>query len=251
MSQVRINIPDLEYGKVGNKIELEIYRKLKLDKPDELDVPKMFDELSTDELEELTNEFEVSSVVITSIRAWAMKIYNIKMSGKLSDASTKYKKEIYADYHCFNIIKLSEKYRISPLMLIRFIFKIKYKDISRGKFKINKLIADNSLDSDDKCQLELAKMHDAFSSLDQTKSSSLSNLFEIDINKLLRNLGVTFETQNDLFCSQIYEEHKITPDFHITSNFLINGKKIFGKLYTEYKKEKDISDYSFEYDFSS
>jgi hypothetical protein len=32
---------------------------------------------------------------------------------------------------------------------------------------------------------------------------------------------------------------------------LISGKKIFGKLYTEYKKEKDISDYSFEYDFSS
>jgi hypothetical protein len=111
-------------------------------------------------------------------------------------------------------------------MLLRIIFKKKYKSISSGKIKINKLIANNLLDADDRCQLRIASMHDIFSSLDQSASNSLSNLFELEIYKLLRRFGVTFETQNDLICSQTDEEHKITPDFHITSNFFINGKKI-------------------------
>jgi hypothetical protein len=114
-----------------------------------------------------------------------------------------------------NILKLTEKYDISPLNLLRTIFKNKYnKDIL--------ILYENSklLDDFDNEQLNIAITNDNFALINQDIIQNDSVLFENKIQFLLEKNKIKFRTQTDLINEQIklYGFPKNTPDFLLDKN---------------------------------
>jgi hypothetical protein len=157
--------------------------------------------------------------IIGSIKSTFMKNYIIDTFYKLHTHS----KNIIKLYSQLNIIKLCEKYDISPMTIIRFVFESKYK------LKLSQLIKSNIiLEPYDIQQLKLATESDIYSQIDQTGNQTEALEFEKKIESILKRSNIKYKTQEDLTQIQIKSHGRAfnTPDFVISSDLIINGVKI-------------------------
>jgi hypothetical protein len=162
----------------------------------------------------------LSKDIIVSIKASFMKNHMINNHKNLIINS----KKIIENYsNKLGILKISEKYDISPLNILRLVFKEKYNS------KITNLIANKyKLSEYDNNQLILAINNDIYALIDNSEIQIESLKFEKDIQKILDNLNVTYKTQEELVKEQIQSHGKPfnTPDFLIISKFKINNNII-------------------------
>jgi hypothetical protein len=138
--------------------------------------------------------------------------YNLDKNSKL----------ILQDYSKEGILKLSEKYNLSPMTIIRFIFDQLYHK------KLKELLSNNLLSEFDKEQFHIAEENDIYVTLNQNDQSEQSILFEKLIEDFLIKNSVDYKTQDQLTNEQVIKYGKAinTPDFLITSELIINSKKI-------------------------
>jgi hypothetical protein len=125
-------------------------------------------------------------------------------------------KKITNDYNShMNIIELTKKYDISPLNLLRTIFKNKYNNDIITLYKNPKLLDDN-----DKEQLNIAIENDIYALINQDTIQNDAILFENNIQCLLEKNKIKFKTQVELTHEQIklYGYPKSTPDFLLDKN---------------------------------
>jgi hypothetical protein len=123
---------------------------------------------------------------------------------------------ITKDYNShMNILELTKKYDISPLNLLRTIFKNKYNDDIITLYKKQKL-----LNNYDKEQLNIAIVNDNYALINQDKIQKDAILFENNIQSLLEKNKIKFKTQEELIYEQIklYGYPKSTPDFLLDKN---------------------------------
>jgi hypothetical protein len=157
--------------------------------------------------------------IIVSINSSFMKNYIIEHYNNLS----KYSNKILNDYNNINVLKLSEKYDLSPVTIIKFIFEKKYN------MKLNKITKNIKILNDyDKKQLYTATSNDAYYTLDQTNQQQESINFEKKVEEFLIKNNIKYSTQEQLTKEQIekYGNAINTPDFLIESEFSIDGMKI-------------------------
>ena len=120
------------------------------------------------------------------------------------------------DYNShMNILELTKKYDISPLNLLRTIFKNKYNNDIISLYKNPKLLDDN-----DKEQLNIAIANDIYALINQDTIQNDAILFENNIQSLLEKNKIKFKTQVELTREQIklYGYPKSTPDFLLEKN---------------------------------
>ena len=195
----------------------------------ELKAPNSYAEISTQELDNIIlkthKHFKnykdiISEELIKSIKSSYMKNYIIMHNNNI------YKnfKNIIKDYNNkINIIKICKKYDISPLNLLRQIFKYKYNK------KISKLLKNNNeLDKNDIKQLNIAKKYDIYASINQDEILNEANKFEEKIGNILKYYNIKFKTQKELSEEQTKTHGSPinTPDFLIESELYINNIKI-------------------------
>jgi len=97
--------------------------------------------------------------IIVSINSSFMKNYIIEHYNNLS----KYSNNIIKGYNNMDVLKLSEKYDLSPVTIIKLIFEKKYN------VKLSKIAKNIKILNDyDKKQLYSAISNDAYYTLDQT-----------------------------------------------------------------------------------
>jgi len=187
--------PPLSYGQITD-VELEIIKN------------KVFD----------TFKIKISKYIIVSIKSGYMKNFIIKNFSNLKKNS----KSILNEYKTDGILQISEKYNISPMTILRYVFNSIYHK------KLKELINSNILSSRDKAQLILSEKNDIYVSLDQEDQSKYSIDFEKKIEDFLIKNKVDYKTQKQLTQEQIIKYGKAinTPDFLITSELIINSKKI-------------------------
>ena len=159
-------------------------------------------------------EYKVSidPKIIVSINSSFMKNYIIEHYNNLS----KYSNKILNDYNNINVLKLSEKYDLSPVTIIKFIFEKKYN------MKLNKITKNIKILNDyDKKQLYTATSNDAYYTLDQTNQQQESINFEKKVEEFLIKNNIKYSTQEQLTKEQIekYGNAINTPDFLIESEF--------------------------------
>jgi hypothetical protein len=137
---------------------------------------------------------------------------------------TQNSQHIINDYNNnINIYNLCMKYDISPLNILRYIFKNKYNK------KIKDLtINENILTTRDKNELESAKLLDSYALINQDIILENSQLFEKKIELILQQNKIKYKTQEQLVKEQIklYNRPINTPDFLILSELFINNIKI-------------------------
>ncbi len=193
--------------------------------------PKSYAEITNDELNYVYNEtikkypenkFEISKDLIKSIRSSYMKNYMIKKHKNLFYNS----KKIYNDYeNNMDILDLTKKYDVSPLNILREVFKKKYNK-KLGKI----IIKPNLLSTHDKSQMEKAIDHDTYALIDNSQIQKDSLDFEKKIQDILDNLGIKYKTQEELVKEQTLQYGKPinTPDFliDVSNELVINDKKI-------------------------
>ena len=115
------------------------------------------------------------------------------------------------DYNShMNIIELTKKYDISPLNLLRTLFKNKYNNDIITLYKNPKLLDDNDVE-----QLNIAVANDIYALINQDSIQNDAILFENNIQSLLEKNKIKFKTQVELTYEQIklYGYPKLTPDF--------------------------------------
>lgn len=120
------------------------------------------------------------------------------------------------DYNShMNILELTKKNDISPLNLLRTIFKNKYNEDIITLYKNQKL-----LDDFDKEQLNIAIANDNYALINQDTIQNDAILFENKIQSLLEKNKIKFKTQEELTQEQIklYGHPKSTPDFLLDKN---------------------------------
>jgi len=214
-----INIKSLD-----PQIENIIYEKINTNPPES------YAQISSCELDKIyniiINKFPknkteyFSKQIISSIRTNIMRNYMIQSHHKIINNKNK----IINDYNNkINIKSLTIKYDISPLNLLRIIFKKIYNK------KLTFIIKNISmLTPYDKNQLEWAINNDFYALINQNEILIKSNKFELNIKKILDKHDIKYKTQNELSDEQIKKSGiaLITPDFLILSDFYINGKKI-------------------------
>lgn len=147
-----------------------------------------------------------------------MKNYIIKNHYILNKNS----KYILENYPNEGVLKLSTKFNLSPMTIIRFILNHNYD------LKLKELIMLNKLTTYDQTQFKLAEQNDIYVTLNQTDQSEQSILFEKKIEEFLIKNNVEYKTQEQLTQEQMTKFGKAinTPDFLIISEFIINSKKI-------------------------
>lgn len=203
---------------------------------------------------------KISCNLINSIKSAFVKQTIVKYNYRL-EKNAKFIKNVYSESEeLFNYKKkfknpielISEKYILSPLNIVRFILKNKYKK----KFsKINKI----ELSKFDSQMLEYSIKHDEYALIDGSKIEKEAILFEKDIEKILIKHKIKYKTQEDLAKEQIKKFGKPinTPDFLILSDLYINNikinwidaKKFYGSCVSfvekriEHQTEKYLSEY--------
>ena len=209
-----------------NKIEKFILSNINL-KP-----PKSYTKISNTELSNVyeksiqtfpNNQEQISKNVIQSIKANWIKNHMITHHKNLLINS----KQILKSYkNNSNVLELSERYDVSPLNIIRFVFnKLYHKKLTKLINNPNNL---NNLDEYDRQQLNIAIENDAYAIIDNSKIKDESIEFEKLVQKVLDTYSVKYKTQDELTEEQIKEYGKPinTPDFLIISDLYINDMKI-------------------------
>jgi len=202
-------------GHLLNKIEKDII--LYLNK----DFPEFFKKITKLEIKNIKNKIKtkynkiISSSIIKSIKSLYTKDYIIKNTHKINRI-----KNIIEKYKKQDILEICKEHRISPLNILRFI----YKKLYNKKLVHNEK---NYLTEYDKKQLKIACKNDFYSPL-QDMAIKKACEFETLIEELLINNNIFFKTQETLVKEQIKEFGRPinTPDFLILSNLYINNIKI-------------------------
>lgn len=147
-----------------------------------------------------------------------MKNYIINNYNNLVRNSNYILKKYKSNVH---VLELSKLYDISPLTIMRFIFKKLYNKKLTTNFE--------NINNHDNEQLQIAIQNDIFSPIEQVNTSDEAIAFEkkIETNILIKN-KIKYKTQEELTIEQIkkYDKAINTPDFLILSDFYINGNKI-------------------------
>jgi hypothetical protein len=188
---------------------------------------KCYAKISNSELDNIYNKInnkfntKINNNIILSIRSSFVKNHMIINNNKnISNNS----KRIILDYNNkINILQISTKYDISPLNILRFIFKNKYSK------KLTYIIKNNNiLNNYDKIQLNIAIKNDEYSLIDNSQILNDANDYELFIQNFLTKNNIKFKTQNELVKEQIklYGTPINTPDFLILSNLYIDNFKI-------------------------
>lgn len=187
--------------------------------------PESYGQITETELDNVNKivfdkyKININKHIIASIKSGYMKNYIIKNFFNLNKNS----KDILNGYSKDGVIKLTTKYNLSPMTIIRFVFdKIYHK-------KLKELISSNILSNYDREQLKLAESNDIYVTLDQVDQGEKAELFEKKIaSEFLIKNNVEFKTQEQLTQEQMKKYGKAinTPDFLITSELIINSKKI-------------------------
>lgn len=154
----------------------------------------------------------INMEIINSIRSAFIKNKMIKNHYFIIKNIT----NITNDYNShMNILELTKKYDISPLNLLRTIFKNKYNNDIISLYKNPKLLDDN-----DKEQLNIAIANDIYALINQDTIQNDAILFENNIQSLLEKNKIKFKTQVELTREQIklYGYPKSTPDFLLEKN---------------------------------
>lgn len=188
--------------------------------------PKSYALLSQSELlhikKSVENKFPVyhnfDTGIIISLRASYMKNHIINNNHKI----LKFSNLIINDYdNQMDILKICEKYDISPLNILRHVFNLKYS------IKLSKLInsSESELNIWDKSQLTSAIDNDIYALIDQTNVHIQADNFEKMIEVFLIKHNVQYRTQLQLVNEQILSHGKPinTPDFLIDSELYINN----------------------------
>lgn len=186
--------------------------------------PESYGQITDSELEQVekqvfdTYKVKINKHIIASIKSGYMKNYIIKNFFTLKKNS----KSILDGYPKDGVLKLSAKFNISPMTIIRFVFDNFYHK------KLKELLGSNKLSTFDQEQFKLAEQNDIYVTLDQVEQGEQSIKFEKQIEDFLIKHKVEYKTQE-----QLTEEQKIkygkainTPDFLITSELIINSKKV-------------------------
>ena len=164
-------------------------------------------------------KININKHIIASIKSGYMKNYIIKNYFNLNKNS----KDILKEYSKDSVIKLSGKFNLSPMTIIRFVFNNIYHK------KLKELISSNILSNYDRIQLDLAENNDIYVTLNQVDQGEKSELFEKQIaSEFLIKNNVEYKTQEQLTQEQMKKYGKAinTPDFLIISELIINSKKI-------------------------
>nr|QFG74333.1 MAG: hypothetical protein [Megaviridae environmental sample] len=176
-----------------------------------------FNKLSDDDLNKMYKQYNIDKNIILSYRNQLLKDYTVFNHYKITDNITK----IIRDYNN-NILKLSAKYKFSPMSIMRIIIKKKYPHLKLSKETLN------NLDSEDKDQLLLAEKNDIVSNLFQYEQQKKADEYENDIAIFLNTNDVRYKTQE-----QLIEDQKktkgyayATPDFLLDEKIIINNHMI-------------------------
>jgi len=212
--KININIKNI----ISDQIEKYIIKKINKN------APECYSTITDTELNQVhknvsdTFKININKQIIASIKSGYMKNYIIKNHFSLNKNS----KTILENYSKDGVLKLSAKYNLSPMTIIRFVFDYQY----HTKFK--ELIKSNKLSIFDQEQFKLADDNDIYVKLNQTEQSEHSIIFEKQIEDFLIKNNVEYKTQEQLTQEQMIKFGKAinTPDFLITSEFIINTQKI-------------------------
>jgi hypothetical protein len=213
---IKINI----INQIPNKVEQYIIKKINK-KP-----PNCFGPISDEEIDfvkskvKLKYDMNIDPHIIWSIKSAYMKDQIILTHFKLS----KYKSKLIDDYRQkISIKRLSKKYGLSPMTIMRYILETKYLT------KIKNIIADNLISDDfDKKQLDIATKSDIYNQIEQSEQSFEAAEFEKKIEQILSFHNIKFQTQEELTAEQIKLHGKAinTPDFLVKSDLIINNHQI-------------------------
>ena len=215
----RINIDIKNINIIPDEIEKFIIKNLNKN------APESYSQITDLELDKIkknvfdTFKLDINKHIIASIKSAYMKNYIIKNHFTLNKNS----KIIIDEYPKIGVLKLSTKFNLSPMTIIRFVFDKLYH------IKLKELLASKKLSNYDQQQFELADKNDIYVTLNQVEQSEQSILFEnIIASEFLVKNNIEFKTQEELTQEQIIKYGKAinTPDFLITSELIINSKKI-------------------------
>lgn len=166
-------------------------------------------------------KYNINLEQIQSIRSSYVKNKMIKKHSYLLSN----KKNIVNDYkNKRNILYISKKYDGSPLNIMRIILSQ-----TNSKEKVKKLFnKPQLLDEYDYKQFEIAKENDDFALVNQDEIQEKAEIFERQIEEILKKMNIKYKTQNQLAKEQIKSHGKpfSTPDFLIESELTINGHEI-------------------------
>jgi hypothetical protein len=184
--------------------------------------PECYASLSNEEKINLQNKI-INNKVLNKDKILNMEIINSIRSAFIKNKMIKNHyfiikniTNITNDYNShMSILELTKKYDISPLNLLRTIFKNKYNNDIITLYKNPKLLDDN-----DKKQLNIAIANDIYALINQDTIQNDAILFENNIQSLLEKNKIKFKTQVELTREQIklYGYPKSTPDFLLDKN---------------------------------
>jgi hypothetical protein len=212
--KININIKNI----IPDEIEKFIIKKINKN------APESYGQITDSELEYLekqvcnTYKININKHIIASIKSGYMKNYIIKNHFNLKKNS----KLILNRYPLDGVLNLSRQFNLSPMTIIRYVFdKIYHK-------KLKELILSKKLTNYDLEQFNLASQSDIYVTLEQVEQSDQSIKFEKLIEEFLLKNKIDYKTQEQLTEEQIIKFGKAinTPDFLITSELIINSKKI-------------------------
>ena len=212
--KININIKNI----IPNEIENFIIKKLNKNAPESYAKIKDL-ELNTIEKQVYdTFKIKINKHIIASIKSVYMKNYIIKNYFNLNKNS----KSILDEYPKDGVLKLSAKFNISPMAIIRLVFNKLYHK------KLKELVHSNNLSTYDKEQFSQAEKNDIYDTLEQVEQSEQSINFEKQIEEFLIKNNIEYKTQEQLTKEQKIKYGKAinTPDFLITSELIINSKKV-------------------------
>lgn len=212
--KININIKNI----ISDEIEKFIINKINKN------APTCYGNITDSELDQVHKvvfdnyKININKHIIASIKSAYIKNYIIKNHFILNKNS----KSILNDYQKDGVLKLSAKFNLSPMTIIRYVFDHIYHK------KLKELLSLNKLSTFDQEQYKLADQNDIYVTLNQVDQSDQSILFEKQIEEFLIKNNVEYKTQEQLTHEQKIKFGKAinTPDFLITSEFIINSKKI-------------------------
>lgn len=166
-------------------------------------------------------KYDINIEQIKSIRSSYVKNKMIMNHPKL----IKNTNNIIKDYkNKISILNISKKYDGSPLNILRIILSK-----TNSKEKIKKFFNNPEfLNNYDFEQFNIAKKNDDFALVNQDETLKRATEFEKDIEQILINKNIEYETQEDLSREQIKTHGKAycTPDFLIKTDFQINNRTV-------------------------
>ena len=165
-------------------------------------------------------DLDINPHIIRSIKSAYMKNEIILTHYKLNQYGSKLIKKYNLKK---NVLRLSKRYGLSPMTILRYVLESKYKK----KFKdiVSNL---STIDEFDLTQIKLASKSDIYNQIDQNDVATEAAEFEKQIEQILIKYKIKYQTQEELSIEQIkIHGHAInTPDFLIKSELIINNHQI-------------------------